>query len=166
MQNEDCLLTSWFLCFSFPSRIHTGDRPYKCSHPGCEKSFTQLSNLQVNKSRRCDAGCSPDCDFRSVRSVTIQNLVSKFCMNSCRICHFLCCASKKQNEHLHNNRNVHPKAFQLQIQKVLHIEQMKWIDRTVATCVALVSEQFAVQIGVKYNQCYRLEWYCMWIFFL
>lgn len=29
-------------------RIHTGDRPYKCNHPGCEKAFTQLSNLQVN----------------------------------------------------------------------------------------------------------------------
>lgn len=29
-------------------RIHTGDRPYKCAHPGCEKAFTQLSNLQVN----------------------------------------------------------------------------------------------------------------------
>ncbi|TKS82267.1 Zinc finger protein [Collichthys lucidus] len=28
------------------NRIHTGDRPYKCIHPGCEKSFTQLSNLQ------------------------------------------------------------------------------------------------------------------------
>lgn len=31
------------------TRIHTGDRPYRCSHPGCEKSFTQLSNLQVWK---------------------------------------------------------------------------------------------------------------------
>lgn len=29
-------------------RIHTGDRPYKCAHPGCEKAFTQLSNLQVS----------------------------------------------------------------------------------------------------------------------
>lgn len=28
-------------------RIHTGDRPYRCVHPGCEKAFTQLSNLQV-----------------------------------------------------------------------------------------------------------------------
>ncbi|XP_036826801.1 zinc finger protein 384 isoform X9 [Oncorhynchus mykiss] len=28
------------------TRIHTGDRPYKCIHPGCEKAFTQLSNLQ------------------------------------------------------------------------------------------------------------------------
>ncbi|XP_078393437.1 zinc finger protein 384-like, partial [Cetorhinus maximus] len=27
-------------------RIHTGDRPYKCAQPGCDKSFTQLSNLQ------------------------------------------------------------------------------------------------------------------------
>lgn len=33
--------------FVFLCRIHTGDRPYKCTHPGCEKSFTQLSNLQV-----------------------------------------------------------------------------------------------------------------------
>lgn len=70
-----------FVCF-FPFRIHTGDRPYKCSHPGCEKSFTQLSNLQVNKSGRCDAGYSPDCDFKSVGNVTIQNPVPKFCMNS------------------------------------------------------------------------------------
>ncbi len=31
-------------------RIHSGDRPYKCSHPGCEKTFTQLSNLQVTYS--------------------------------------------------------------------------------------------------------------------
>uniref|UniRef100_A0AC11DI41 Zinc finger protein 362 n=1 Tax=Ovis aries TaxID=9940 RepID=A0AC11DI41_SHEEP len=30
------------------TRIHTGDRPYKCPHPGCEKAFTQLSNLQVS----------------------------------------------------------------------------------------------------------------------
>ncbi|KAG8536172.1 hypothetical protein GDO81_026983, partial [Engystomops pustulosus] len=28
------------------TRIHTGDRPYKCPQPGCEKAFTQLSNLQ------------------------------------------------------------------------------------------------------------------------
>lgn len=33
---------------SFRHRIHTGDRPYKCAHPGCEKAFTQLSNLQVS----------------------------------------------------------------------------------------------------------------------
>lgn len=33
---------------SFYPRIHTGDRPYKCAHPGCEKAFTQLSNLQVS----------------------------------------------------------------------------------------------------------------------
>ncbi|KAL7875167.1 hypothetical protein SRHO_G00061370 [Serrasalmus rhombeus] len=30
-------------------RIHTGDRPYKCTHPGCEKAFTQLSNLQSHR---------------------------------------------------------------------------------------------------------------------
>ncbi|KAA0710063.1 Zinc finger protein [Triplophysa tibetana] len=29
--------------------IHTGDRPYKCVHPGCEKAFTQLSNLQSHR---------------------------------------------------------------------------------------------------------------------
>ncbi|KAI1242188.1 zinc finger protein 384, partial [Lamprotornis superbus] len=29
--------------------IHTGDRPYKCAHPGCEKAFTQLSNLQSHR---------------------------------------------------------------------------------------------------------------------
>lgn len=34
-----------------PCRIHTGDRPYKCPHPGCEKAFTQLSNLQVSSAR-------------------------------------------------------------------------------------------------------------------
>lgn len=32
-----------------PFRIHTGDRPYKCPHAGCEKAFTQLSNLQVSR---------------------------------------------------------------------------------------------------------------------
>uniref|UniRef100_H3APF7 Zinc finger protein 384 n=1 Tax=Latimeria chalumnae TaxID=7897 RepID=H3APF7_LATCH len=36
------------LCVSF-CRIHTGDRPYKCAHPGCEKAFTQLSNLQSHR---------------------------------------------------------------------------------------------------------------------
>ncbi|KTG31728.1 hypothetical protein cypCar_00019707 [Cyprinus carpio] len=30
-------------------RIHTGDRPYKCAQPGCEKAFTQLSNLQSHQ---------------------------------------------------------------------------------------------------------------------
>lgn len=38
------LLPHW----ACPCRIHTGDRPYKCPHPGCEKAFTQLSNLQVS----------------------------------------------------------------------------------------------------------------------
>ena len=27
-------------------RTHTGDKPYKCRHPGCTKAFSQLSNLQ------------------------------------------------------------------------------------------------------------------------
>lgn len=40
------LSPSCFACLWL--RIHTGDRPYKCPHPGCEKAFTQLSNLQVS----------------------------------------------------------------------------------------------------------------------
>ncbi|KFP04980.1 Zinc finger protein 384 [Calypte anna] len=40
-------------CFPFVlfllNSIHTGDRPYKCAHPGCEKAFTQLSNLQSHR---------------------------------------------------------------------------------------------------------------------
>ena len=45
-------------------RIHTGDRPYKCPHPGCEKAFTQLSNLQVSAClpappARCTAPSTP-----------------------------------------------------------------------------------------------------------
>ncbi|OXB60721.1 hypothetical protein ASZ78_006084, partial [Callipepla squamata] len=36
-------------CTYVPRRIHTGDRPYKCPHPGCEKAFTQLSNLQSHQ---------------------------------------------------------------------------------------------------------------------
>lgn len=40
-------------------RIHTGDRPYKCPHPGCEKAFTQLSNLQV--SARLPLACLAPC---------------------------------------------------------------------------------------------------------
>lgn len=27
-------------------RTHTGEKPYKCMHPGCGKAFSQLSNLQ------------------------------------------------------------------------------------------------------------------------
>lgn len=40
-------MTNLFLVITL-YRIHTGDRPYKCGHPGCEKAFTQLSNLQVS----------------------------------------------------------------------------------------------------------------------
>ncbi|KAF0306732.1 Zinc finger protein rotund [Amphibalanus amphitrite] len=32
-------------------RTHTGDKPYKCRHPGCSKAFSQLSNLQSHS--RC-----------------------------------------------------------------------------------------------------------------
>ena len=29
-------------------RIHTGDKPYKCSLPNCEKSFAQMTNLKTH----------------------------------------------------------------------------------------------------------------------
>lgn len=60
------MLTFLLLIFSlyrFCNRIHTGDRPYKCAHPGCEKAFTQLSNLQVRlsvSSRLVSKGIDPN----------------------------------------------------------------------------------------------------------
>ncbi|KAK3512804.1 hypothetical protein QTP70_025353 [Hemibagrus guttatus] len=39
----------WVLFTFLSVRIHTGDRPYKCIQPGCDKAFTQLSNLQSHQ---------------------------------------------------------------------------------------------------------------------
>merc|ERR1712141_586491 len=33
------------------TRLHTGERPYKCSEPTCGRSFIQLSNLQQHMSQ-------------------------------------------------------------------------------------------------------------------
>lgn len=30
-------------------RKHTGERPYKCPHPDCDKTFTQLGNLKTHE---------------------------------------------------------------------------------------------------------------------
>ncbi|KAG0009146.1 hypothetical protein BGZ80_002694, partial [Entomortierella chlamydospora] len=30
-------------------RKHTGERPFKCGHPGCDKTFTQLGNLKTHE---------------------------------------------------------------------------------------------------------------------
>lgn len=30
-------------------RIHTGERPYQCTHPGCHKSFVQSGQLRTHQ---------------------------------------------------------------------------------------------------------------------
>ncbi|ORY48167.1 hypothetical protein BCR33DRAFT_649738, partial [Rhizoclosmatium globosum] len=30
-------------------RKHTGDKPFKCSHPGCTKEFSQQGNLRTHE---------------------------------------------------------------------------------------------------------------------
>lgn len=30
-------------------RIHTGERPYRCTHPGCHKSFVQSGQLRTHQ---------------------------------------------------------------------------------------------------------------------
>lgn len=59
-----------------PCRIHTGDRPYKCAHPGCEKAFTQLSNLQVT-APPCIRGLKPEA-WGLRRRVTSQGSSNSF----------------------------------------------------------------------------------------
>lgn len=61
------------LCYTSCFRIHTGDRPYKCAHPGCEKAFTQLSNLQV------DCNCFFFWCFTTMILPCLGGLVTKLC---------------------------------------------------------------------------------------
>lgn len=44
---KSVIITLFVISLKYICRIHTGDRPYKCIQPGCDKAFTQLSNLQV-----------------------------------------------------------------------------------------------------------------------
>ncbi|XP_061144996.1 zinc finger protein 384-like [Syngnathus typhle] len=69
------------------NRIHTGDRPYKCTNPGCEKSFTQLSNLQSHRRQhnkdkpyKC-----PNCNKGYVDAASLEVHMSKHTVKHARI---------------------------------------------------------------------------------
>ncbi|KAG7280537.1 hypothetical protein CRUP_022067 [Coryphaenoides rupestris] len=86
-------------CVSFTAkegktyRIHTGDRPYKCLHPGCDKAFTQLSNLQSHqrqhnkdkpfKCSNCFRAYSDAASLQSHLSVHAIKNAKAYCCSMC-----------------------------------------------------------------------------------
>lgn len=41
-------------------RTHTGEKPYVCTYPGCNKRFTQSSNLTAHEKTHQSRDCAPD----------------------------------------------------------------------------------------------------------
>lgn len=118
------------LCCFFLFRIHTGDRPYKCSHPGCEKSFTQLSNLQVSKSRWWDPGYSSDCAFKSIRNDRILKLQCP-CFPFNYIFSLFFTALELIEKKTNNNSNLPQKSVWPAMKKVL---QKKYPSHALISC--------------------------------
>ena len=61
---------------SKPRGEHTGEKPFKCNHPGCKRAFTQKGNLKVHvrshtgeKPYKCN---HPGCDKAFTQSSTLK----------------------------------------------------------------------------------------------
>ncbi len=92
-------------------RTHTGERPYKCQHPGCGKAFTQLSNLQshsrshmTDKPFRCNSCYKCFADEQSLREHIPKHSETKHLKT--HICH-VCGKSYTQETYLTRHMAKH-----------------------------------------------------------
>ena len=92
-------------------RTHTGEKPYKCQHPGCGKAFTQLSNLQshsrshmTDKPYRCNSCYKCFSDEQSLREHIPKHSETKHLKT--HICH-VCGKSYTQETYLTRHMAKH-----------------------------------------------------------
>ena len=91
-------------------RIHSGEKPFKCPHPGCEKSFRQLSGLEGHKkihSGERPYGC-PDCGKLFAQKGTLHQHVLVHSGEKPHICD-MCQRGFTQLSTLLQHKRVHTK---------------------------------------------------------